>query len=134
MTPAPVQTKMRGEIGHLLLILERGVLILVDQTNVTGIDVIARTLNRDGKAGGFCFVRRPANLRVTQKHHAVRAPVIDGVGQHIDVHEYAVGLSREYLLPFTIHMTQAKGGLSLVDAGAKQVKLELKCNCPMTLV
>ena len=79
-------------------------------------------------ANELCSVspRRPADLHVAPEHHAVRSPVVDRVGEHVDVHEDAVGLADQQRAPFTVRVTQSERRLARVRSDAEQVERELE--------
>src|SRR3954468_22682932 len=72
------------------------------------------------------LICRPAELRQADKGHPWRTPVIDDVRKHINVHEQGVGLACKQGAPFTIHVSQAHGGLTGIRARAKQVEFKFE--------
>ena len=74
---------------------------------------IARTLNR-----------RPAYLYISEEHHAVRSPVLQGVWKDIYIHEGAPGLPGAKMSEFAPGMTQAKSRLAGVHTRAEEFEFE----------
>ncbi len=83
----------------------------------------ARALDRDGHAR-VALDRHPAELDVAEEHHARRAPVLERVGEHVDVHERAPRLPGAEVAQLAVGVAQAERGLPGVDAGAEELELE----------
>ena len=113
------------ELDHILF-QYRGVRELFDEPDVPGVDVIGRSFDRNGELAAGIAKAGPAYLRITKEDHAGRAPIVDSVGEHIDVHEQAVSLSGQQLTPLAVNVSQAKCGLTRIDAGPEQIELEFE--------
>src|SRR5262245_41009924 len=83
----------------------------------------ARTLECDGHAR-IALNGHEAQLDVTEERHACWSPVLERVGEHIDVHERAPVLAGADLAQLAVGMTQAKGGLALIHAHTEELPLE----------
>jgi len=121
MAPVAAVAELRRKVGQFFVVPDFDVLEPLDQAQVARVDVIAGALDGDGEVAALGLVRRPAHLHVAIEHHARRAPVVDRVREHVDVHEEAVGLAGQELAPLAIEVSQAHGRLARIPAGAEQV-------------
>ena len=79
---------LAGEVGQRAAPLD--VLQFDAVCEHTGIARCTRTLGRD-RESRVPLNRHPAHLDVSEEHHARRAPVLEGVREHVGVHERAPG-------------------------------------------
>src|SRR5262249_54524549 len=98
----------------------------LNQAYVAGVDIVAGLLDRNGEPILVLLVGSPAQLRIAQEYHAVRSPVVDDVGEDVEVHEQTCRLPGEYLIPFAVRIAQTDGRLPGIDTHAEHVELKAK--------
>lgn len=66
-----------------------------------------------------------AYLHVAEKRHPVGSPVLDGIGEHVDVHERAPVLACAEFAQLAIGVAQANGRLAGIDTCAEHFELKM---------
>src|SRR6476661_9962043 len=83
----------------------------------------AGSLGRKGQAA-VALDRHPAELHIAEEDHSVGSPILNRVGKHIDIHEWAPGLAGSKLTQFSIGLTKTKGRLTRIHTCTKQFELK----------
>ena len=93
--------------------------------DVAGVRAGARALERDGHAR-VALDRHVAQLHVPEERHAVRAPIFQRVGEHVDIHERAPVLAGAPLAELAVRVPQPDRGLAGIHTDAEHFPFELR--------
>src|SRR3954454_15179555 len=128
VTPVAVQAQAAHQIRITVSAGDVRAQRRVELRDLAGVDRGVGRLQRKGDLHAVFVVRRNAQLRIAYEHHAARSPVVDRVGEGVDVHEQRVVLSCAEPTELAPRIEYAR--VSVAAAAVEQIEIEQRRELP----